>query len=148
MTTQPFNIKHIVDQTRMNSEKNEALIGCDRETGLFEFRVIMLSTGRQTGNSGRLEMAFNPKTDLYVTRDQLLVDMFADRFTHPIHYLNLNSRKLDDFIRGLANLRLETVYIDLGANMFFKSRNLVNHLIRTYDEHAEKLGFKPVFVIT
>lgn len=132
----------------MNSEKNEELIGCDRETGLFEFRVVMLSTGRQTGNSNRIEAAFNPATDLYVTRDQLSIDMFADRFTQPIHYLNLNSRKLDDFIRGLASLRLETVYIDLGVSMFFKSRNLVHHLIRAYDEQAEELGFKPVFVIT
>jgi hypothetical protein len=148
MTTQPFSIKQIVEQTRMNSEKNEELIGCDRETGLFEFRVIMLSTGRQTGNSNRIEAAFNPITDLYVTRDQLLVDMFADRFAQPIHYLNLNSRKLDDFIRKLVSLRLKTIYIDLGANMFFTSRNLVHHLIRTYDEQAEKLGFKPVFVIT
>ena len=148
MITQPFSIKQIVEQTRMNSEKNEELIGCDRETGLFEFRVVMLSTGRQTGNSNRIEAAFNPATDLYVTRDQLLVDMFADRFTQPIHYLNLNSRKLDDFIRGLASLRLETVYIDLGVSMFFKSRNLVHHLIRAYDEQAEELGFKPVFVIT
>lgn len=148
MITQPFSIKHIVEQTHMNSEKNEEMIGVDRESGLFEFRVIMLSTGRQTGNSNRVEAAFNPKTDLYVTRDQLLVDMFADRFAQPIHYLNLNSRKLDDFIRGLVSLRLRTVYIDLGSSMFFKSRNLVHHLIRTYDEQAEQLGFKPVFVIT
>ncbi len=147
MTTQPFNIKTIVEQTRMNSEKHEAVLGMDREIGLFEFRVIMLSTGRQTGNSGRLKEAFNAEKDLYVSRDQKLIEIFTDRFVEPVHYLNLRSRKLDDYIRSLASLRLETVYIDLGVSSFFQYRNLVHYLIRKYDEAAELLGFKPVFVI-
>lgn len=107
----------------------------------------LMHVTRQSGSTIRLQQVFNPTTDLYVSFNNNVTEMFAAKYSYPINCINLHNGRLDDMIMTMVDANIETVYIDVGPSSFFDGRNVIHRFIRKYDEYAEKKGIKPFFVI-
>lgn len=122
MYPQPFQIKPILET--VTNAKNDSAVGDYRDKDLFEFRVLLLATGRQSGVLFGYSKYFNPTTDLYVSFNNNVTEMFAAKYSYPINCINLHNGRLDDMIRTMVDANIETVYIDVGPSSFFDGRNV------------------------
>jgi hypothetical protein len=145
-------IESIILQAEENVKSMIPQIGCDRETGLKEFRILAHLTGRQTGSTERIVRLFNPATDIYVGVNGTEVEGTIENIRNingdkklKVRYLNMNSKNLKNQIDNMRGQDLKRVWFDCGGNGLYSRSTVINCIIRNLEIAFDPLT--PVYII-
>lgn len=139
-----FRLKQLEDMIIASERRFETLgqqLGIDRETALYELRLISMITGRQTESTERIVRLFNPNADIYVGNGAHAIDDFTDRVRKlnsdpdiTVRYINLNSKNIKNTIPNIRGDGVNRVWLDVGGHGLYRRGTVINCIIRTMDE--------------
>lgn len=141
-------LAQMILDAQTNFENNADALGDSSDyVKLMEFRVIMYSTGRQTGNTARVAEIFDAESDIYISQMNQLNEIFKDQIGSDCRTLSLRSKSFMDSYEKLLDGPVKRVFIDVGPWVFMCYRNKIHHFLQAFDE---LLGQKenPIYIIT
>lgn len=149
MKTFAIDLKQVITDTRNHYLQHGVNSGLSEKIQLEEFRIVRVSTPRQTGNTERIVQCFNPATTVYISPTRYLANAFKERVggVEGFPCIYLNSSDFSIGVNPLRGLSIETVFFDLGAgqNIYPSTIARIRKLILMIEE---VLDTKPIYVIS